>query len=165
MKYRKAISALIVVLAATTALPALGAQSARSHLTKQSKIAFTDVASQTREFMGYYRDIRLTTAQQAVKERALRSIPAPCCSDYSILTCCCPCNLAKSVWGLANYSVAKLGQNEKQLRATVLEWLRFVNPSGFSGDSCYVGRCGAPFSANGCGGMEEQRLILGARRG
>lgn len=163
MKYRKVISILIVVLIAASALPALGGQRTRNHLTKQPTIAFTDVASQTRQFMGYYHDIHLTTAQQAVKERALRSIPAPCCSDYSILTCCCPCNLAKSVWGLANYSVAKLGQNEKQLRATILEWLHFVNPSGFTGNSCYVGRCGAPFSANGCGGMEEQRLILGER--
>lgn len=110
--------------------------------------------------MGYEKSIRLTPQQQKVKQAALRSIPAPCCKEYSIATCCCPCNLAKSIWGLANYAVARLGYDTVQTKALVLDWLRATNPGGYSGDSCYRGGCPKRFSANGCGGMKEDAVVF-----
>jgi len=151
------ISWLIVILCAVLAAflaPAAATAAPTGHL------AFTNADAQTRTFIGYYHSIKLTRAQEAVKNRALNSIPAPCCSDKPMRTCCCDCNLAKSVWGMSNYAVAKLGYTEAQLRDKVLAWLAFVNPRGFSGDSCYTGRCGLAFDANGCGGMSESRLVV-----
>lgn len=121
---------------------------------------FRDVPARAKEFMGYQRSITLTPEQQKVKDRALSAIPAPCCKDYSIRTCCCPCNLARTVWGLAHYAIAKRGYDEAQLKGVVQEWLRAVNASGFSGSACHRGRCGRPFEADGCGGMDEARPVL-----
>lgn len=128
-----------------------------------SHLSFTDASHQTKQFIGYFHSIHLTPDQQRTKQRVLGAIPAPCCSNYSIATCCCPCNLAKSVWGLSNYAIARLGYDERQLRSAVLDWLAFVNPGGFSGDSCFTGRCEMPFARNGCGSMAENRLTVRAR--
>ena len=87
------------------------------------------------------------------------SVPAPCCSDYPILTCCCPCNAAKATWGLSRYLIAKLGYSAPQVKGTVTEWLRFINPRGFTGNACFAGGCKRSFSENGCGGMDETSLI------
>ena len=38
--------------------------------------------------------IELTPEQELIKKKALSKIPAPCCSDNSAYTCCCPCNMA-----------------------------------------------------------------------
>ncbi len=127
---------------------------------RDAPLAFDDVPSQTREFIGYYHSISLNRAQNELKERTLGSIPAPCCQNDSILTCCCPCNLAKSVWGLAHYAIAVLRYDENLLRRAVLDWMRAANPGGFTGDACYQGRCGRSFAANGCGGMNEGRLVF-----
>lgn len=116
-------------------LSLLGSADARGAGQAPMPPAFDDVKARTQEFMGYEKSIRLTPQQQAIKQAALRSIPAPCCKEYSIATCCCPCNLAKSIWGLANYAVARLGYDTAQTKALVLDWLRATNPSGYSGDS------------------------------
>jgi hypothetical protein len=86
-------------------------------------------------------------------------------------TCCCDCNLAKSVWGLSGYLAAEKGLGAEEVRASALQWLRFihsdyyvgqelaergVNPARYDlpqGDSCYTGRCELPFAESGCGGM------------
>jgi hypothetical protein len=152
---------LIVVscaLIAALAAPAL----AVSSKTKKD-LTFTNAEAQARTFIGYYHSIKLTREQELIKARALSSLPAPCCSDKPMRTCCCDCNLAKSWWGMSNYAVAKLGYTEAQLRAKAIEWLAFVNPGGFSGDSCYTGRCELPFDSNGCGGMQESRLMVQSR--
>ena len=138
-------------------LPSLGA--ARSERSA-APIRFRDGGSQTAEFIGYSRSITLTPAQQERKNRVLGSIPAPCCKDYSVATCCCPCNLAKSVWGLSNLLVARKNVTDAQLEVSVKEWLRFVNARGFSGDACYSGGCGRPLASNGCGGMDEKKLVI-----
>ena len=151
------VSAIFAVLA----LPGVGRGVAMAK--GAAPLVFTDVGSQTRTFIGYYHSIALTREQESLKARALNSIPAPCCSDKPMRTCCCDCNLAKAVWGMSNYAVAKLGYSEARLRDKVLEWLAFINPGGFTGNSCYTGRCGLPFDDNGCGGMEESRLIVRAR--
>jgi hypothetical protein len=115
--------------------------------------AFTDVKAQTQEFLRYEQAIRLTPQQEAVKREALSALPAPCCSDNTLYTCCCPCNMAKTAWGLANYLIARQGYGVEQTRAKVSEWIRFINPAGYPGDTCYQGGCGKPFAKAGCGGM------------
>lgn len=134
----------------------------RADASQPAPLVFNDVEAQTRTFIGYYHSIHLTRGQERIKAQALNAIPAPCCSDKPMRTCCCDCNLAKAVWGMSNYAVATLGYTEAQLRDKVLEWLAFINPGGFSGDSCYTGRCGLAFDANGCGGMQENRLVVRA---
>lgn len=121
---------------------------------------FFDAPSQTAEFIGYSRSISLSPAQLKVREKALRSMAAPCCKEFPLATCCCPCNLAKSAWGLANYLIARKGATAERVTATVGDWLAFVNPGGFSGDACdSAGGCARRFAHNGCGGMDEKNLL------
>lgn len=127
--------------------------------SRPAKPVFRDAASQAKEFIAYYHSIPLDAGQQKIYEAALGSVPAPCCSDYPVLTCCCPCNSAKAVWGLSHYLIAKLGYSAPQVKDTVTQWLRFINPRGFTGKACYDGGCKRPFSENGCGGMDETNLI------
>lgn len=127
---------------------------------RTGSMKFFDAPSQAAEFIGYSRSIRLTTAQREVWETALGSMAAPCCKDFSLSTCCCPCNLAKSCWGLANFLIARRGATAGQVRESVSGWLAFVNPAGFSGDVCVTaGGCARRFSHNGCGGMDERNLL------
>ena len=119
---------------------------------------FHDVKQQTREFHAYNRSITLTAEQREVMRQALAGLPAPCCSDRTAATCCCPCNMAKAWWGLAKYLIAERGYGPDPVRETVAEWIQFINPDGFTGDACYTGGCNRPFHENGCGGMEESRV-------
>ncbi|MCI0443996.1 hypothetical protein L0244_01285 [bacterium] len=131
---------------------------AENKQTANGKIQFKDVRSQTAEFIGYYKSIQLTKQQEQIKQDALSPIPAPCCSTYSIATCCCPCNLAKSVWGLSHYLIAKKNYDAQQVKSTVVDWLNFTNKSRYTGDACFEGRCGEPFKNDGCGGMKESQV-------
>jgi hypothetical protein len=139
-------------------LGALGGAAAATGPAKRP--SFDDVKARTAEFIGWSHSIRLTPEQEEAKRRALSSVPAPCCQEYSIATCCCPCNLAKTVWGLANYAVARLGYDVAQTRALTLEWLQATNPAGSTGDACHRGGCPKPFSADGCGGMDEGAVVF-----
>jgi hypothetical protein len=125
----------------------------------RDRIAFTDLDSQMHEYIGYNRSIRLTAEQEKIKRAALESRPAACCDDYTAYTCCCECNLSKSVWGLSNYLIATKGYSADDVSRTVAEWLTFANPGGFSGDACYEGGCPRSPSANGCGGMDESHVV------
>jgi hypothetical protein len=127
----------------------------------EAPVPFRDVRADAERFIDYYNSIRLTDAQERVRKEALESIPAPCCSQYSMATCCCPCNLAKSAWGLSHYLIAKKNANASEVRATVERWLKFVNPAGFTGNACFKGGCPRPFAQNGCGGMDQTRVIVG----
>lgn len=143
-----------VPLAASLALD----RAASSGASRSMK--FFDVPSQTAEFIGYSRSVTLTPAQQKVREKALRAMAAPCCKEFPLATCCCPCNLAKSAWGLANYMIARRGAGAGEVREAVGGWLAFVNPNGFSGDACNsAGGCARRFAQNGCGGMDERNLL------
>jgi hypothetical protein len=123
-------------------------------------IKFFDAPSQAAEFIGYSRSVALTPAQQKVWEKALSTMAAPCCKEFPLATCCCPCNLAKSAWGLANFLIARKSATADQVRDAVGGWLAFVNPNGFSGDVCNsAGGCARHFSHNGCGGMDERNLL------
>lgn len=145
---RKTIVAPLTALLLASSGPAGAATGAK-------RPSFDDVRARTTEFIGWSKTIRLTPQQEKTKREALGSIPAPCCRECSIATCCCPCNLAKTVWGLANYAVGRLGYDAAQTRALTAEWLQATNPAGYSGDSCHRGGCPKRFSANGCGGMKD----------
>lgn len=111
------------------------------------------------EHIEHYHSIALSPEQARVKEEALSALPAPCCSDYSAATCCCPCNLAKTIWGLSHYVIAKENAGVAEVRAAVQEWLQAANPGGFKGNACFTpGGCERPFHQDGCGGMEEGQL-------
>lgn len=127
---------------------------------KKATVLFHDVESQTRQFISYYRDLHLTPQQEAVKERALNSLPAPCCDKYPMSECCCVCNISRSIWGLSNYLIAKLDYNENQVQDAVKGWLEFTNPQGYGGNACLEDRCPAPFNKDGCGGMKASQIIF-----
>jgi hypothetical protein len=125
-----------------------------------SPIDFIDVKEQTKEFIAYSDSIQLTPEQELVKQEALSRIPAPCCSDNSAYTCCCPCNMAKSWWGLSKHLIVYGGYGAEEVGAAVEEWIEFINPAGFSGNACYSGGCQRPFHRNGCGGMDEDQVVF-----
>lgn len=151
-------SAIIFILAATTT-------GVRAAVTAQkaggTALALREVRNRAEKYIDYWSAISLTPDQARVKAEALTAIPAPCCSDYSMLTCCCPCNLAKSAWGLSHYLIAKKGYTAPQVKGEVLRWLESINPAGFTGNACFKGGCGRPFSKNGCGGMDATQVVVG----
>ncbi len=130
----------------------------------------------TQLFLDYYHTASLTSQQEAIMRNALLPLKAPCCDDNSMATCCCPCNLAKSVWGLSSYLIVEKEYDASQVREAALQWLRFIHSNyyvvqelrnrgvdpGTYGlsyeDSCYAGLCELPFVDGGCGGMEALRL-------
>lgn len=133
---------------------------AQARVVLSGKLRFTNVATQAREFIGYNSSIRLTAEQEAIKREVLEAMPAACCRDSNAYTCCCTCNLSKSVWGLSNYVLTTHHASADQLREVVTAWKEFTNPAGYSGSTCYSGGCTLPFHQNGCGGMSESDLVL-----
>lgn len=124
----------------------------------RSLVTFTDAHREAVEFISYNDSIVLTATQKAVMNEALSSIPAPCCDHYSIASCCCPCNLAKSTWGLSKSLITKRHADAAAVRATAVAWLQYVNPHGYTGDACATGGCNRSFEHNGCGGMNSARV-------
>ena len=122
-------------------------------------IEFTDVRSQTLEFMEYYQTIELTPEQERVKLAALSKLPAACCADNSAYTCCCVCNLSRTVWGLTAHLIVERDYSVEQIQTAVKQWIEFVNPAGFSGNACYRGGCARSFANNGCGGMNPNHVV------
>lgn len=130
----------------------------------------------TARFIEYYNQYDLTPAQEAIKEDALTALVAPCCDDNTMYTCCCPCNLAKSVWGLSAHLIVDKDYDAPAVREAALQWLRFIRPDYYKVqeliaagldprafglapvNSCYDGMCELPFSRGGCGGMGELKL-------
>ena len=62
---------------------------------------------------------------------------APCCSNYSAYTCCCKCNLSRTVWGLSKFLIARQDKNAAQVGEAVSKWIDAMNPQGFSGSACF----------------------------
>ena len=118
-----------------------------------------DFRAEAKTYIGYYNTIKLKPEQEGIKNAALTKIPAPCCSDNSIATCCCPCNLAKAVCGLSAHLIVEKGYDAKRLEKAVREWLAASNPNGSSGKTCYTGGCGRSFHQDGCGGMIESHVF------
>jgi hypothetical protein len=126
--------------------------------SRSNSIAFHDAQRQTREFIRDNERITLTPGQQKLMTQALSSIPAPCCADYSAATCCCECNLARSIWGLSKVLIQDHGATEAQVHAAATEWIAFINTDGFAGNACFTGGCARSFHDDGCGGMDAKRL-------
>lgn len=123
-----------------------------------SDFEFTDAEGDAKRFMAWYEAIELTEDQEQVMKDALGPMPAPCCSDNSAYTCCCPCNLAKSWWGLSKHLIAERGAAVDEVQDVVQEWFDRLNPEGFSGDVCSTGGCNRAMRDNGCGGMSAARV-------
>ncbi len=139
----------ILLVAALTAVWTADADSS----TSGDALAFDDIQQQTAQFIAWAKSIQLTPEQEAIKKEALEALLAPCCSDNTAYTCCCPCNMSLSIWGLSNHLIAEQGWDAEQVRAKVVSWIETINPDGFSGNVCYTGGCRRPFAKNGCGGM------------
>ena len=123
-------------------------------------LEFSDYRGQIVQFIGYNSSIVLTDAQEEIKRQALEAMPAPCCDDNTAYTCCCPCNLSKTIWGLSHFLIARHGCSPAVVREIVQRWIAFLNPDGFSGDVCYTGGCERAFRRNGCGGMSEDHIVF-----
>lgn len=161
MKIQKSLLRLVVLAGALTAGLAFALPPpASSQATKNKKPLFQDVRAQTKQFLAWSDSITLTPEQQKIKEEVLSSIPTTCCSKFPMLTCCCACNMAKTIWGLSNHMLAHEGADAKRLRAAVLEWTRFIGKKGFTGDACFKGGCARPFADNGCGGMDSEKVVF-----
>ena len=142
----------------------------------------------TEQFIDWYNSIELSTEEQAIRDAALSPLAAPCCDEYPMRTCCCECNLARSVWGLSAYLITEKGYGADQVQEAALQWLHFIRPDyyvaigleeegidpglyGFTSEStCFTGHCDRAFYSGtssehlgGCGGMDE--LIQGDRTG
>ena len=139
-----------VVILAVASWPVSGAE----------EIVFKDVKQQTGQFMEWYKTIKLTPQQESIKKAALTALPAPCCSDNTAYTCCCECNVSRTIWGLSHYLIAKQGASATQVTAKVKQWIAFVNPNGFEGKACYSGGCARPFAKDGCGGMNPAQVTF-----
>lgn len=125
------------------------------------ELVFGDPKEQTAKFIEYERTIKLSPAQEAIKKEALTQIPAPCCSDNTAYTCCCPCNMAKAIWGMSAYLISEKGADAALVKKKTEEWVKLINPDGFPGDTCYTsGGCGKAFAHDGCGGMNAERLVF-----
>jgi hypothetical protein len=153
---------VIAVVAGAVAFEAAVSSSERTPaeiLAVESSLHIDSSRDQVLALIEFDRTTRLTPEQEAVKEVALRALKAPCCSNFSAATCCCPCNLAKATWGLAKKLIVEQGSDADQVRTEVAEWHQEINHDGFAGDACFNGRCGRAFSEDGCGGMDENLLI------
>ena len=152
--------ATLAGLAAIVTTVAIASTVSDSDRPAGSIYPFTDAREQTIQFHEFNRTIVLTSEEDAVMRTALMDLKAPCCADRSALTCCCQCNMARSWWGLSKHLIANEGLGAAEVRTAVTEWFAFINPGGFSGNSCYTGRCGRPFQDNGCGGMREGEIAF-----
>ncbi len=148
----------VLVVTASFVASAIAAAAGRG---RDDRPVSRNIRAQAEQYIDYYSSIHLTPEQERVKAKALDEIAAPCCKDYTTRTCCCPCNLAKSIWGLSNSLIAKKGYTAPQVKRAVVDWLAFVNPKGFTGNACFNGGCKRPFAKNGCGGMDATQVILG----
>ena len=122
-------------------------------------VVFSGKRDETERLITYYQSIRLTPEQERVKVEALASIPAPCCSENPLATCCCPCNMAKAAWGLSAWLISEKSYDVVQVRQAAKDWLAAANPAGFSGDACDSGGCTRPIRENGCGGMDQGKVL------
>lgn len=130
----------------------------QAEVSRSAGRASDDLRPWTEELIGYSEKVVLTADQERVKAEALASIKAPCGDRNSLAVRCCPCNLGKSIVGLANHLIAE-GADAPRVREAVLDWIRRTNPSGYSGAACDRKRCDQPFRKDGCGGMTNARLV------
>lgn len=119
-----------------------------------------DLRQRTEELIGYSKTVVLSPEQERVRLEALAAIKAPCGDRNSLAVRCCPCNLGRSIVGLANHLIEREWAGAPRVREAVLDWIRQTNPSGYSGAACERKRCDQPFRKDGCGGMTDARLVF-----
>jgi hypothetical protein len=141
----------------------VGDHATHDHGTHQDEgdgVTFTGTREETARLIAHYHAIELSPEQERLKTEALEAIPAPCCDDNSLATCCCPCNLAKASWGLAAWLITEQGYGAEEIRQATRDWLAAANPNGFAGNACYTpGGCARPMHQDGCGGMDDRRVL------
>lgn len=120
---------------------------------------FERTRAQAQQFMEANRTITLTASQEATRVEALSVIPAACCRDSGADTCCCDCNLSRSIWGLAKTMIVG-GAGAVEVRQAAQTWTKTLNPAGYAGDACYTGGCERSMQTDGCGGMNEDHLVF-----
>ncbi len=152
---------LVAVLPASILVPALAEPGVGSAppIPTINRHAPRDISAEARKYIRRA-EAPLPPEIQKVRDEVLSKIPAPCCAKFSAATCCCPCNLAKSIWGLSNTMLVEHKASSKELRAAVFYWIRINNPGGRTGDACFTGGCGRPFAKNGCGGMDDRQIVF-----
>ncbi len=144
---------LVVVLGA-------GAEASKDDGARWLAGEFEGSREEVLKLMAHYESIRLTPEQEKVRREALGPVPAYCCKDFSAATCCCECNLSRSLWGLSKYLIVEKNAGALEVRAAVSSLVEVLNPSGYEGTTCPTGRCNLPFKEGGCGGMDKNRLML-----
>jgi hypothetical protein len=159
-KWRSRTVWIAAVLVIAAGLVVVGSRSETGDVAAAPSAEFAALRAQTVQLIEYNSSIALTPDQEAIKKQALTRIPAPCCSDKTAYTCCCPCNMAKSWWGLASHLIADEGYGADEVQAAVEDWIATIHPDGFRGNACYVGGCSRPFREDGCGGMKEKDLVF-----
>ncbi len=123
---------------------------------------FEGTSDEVQTLMDHYEAIELTPEQEQIRREALGPLKAACCNNFSMATCCCECNLSRSLWGLSKYLITEKQADVAQVRSAVTQWIEVLNPSGYEGNTCNSGRCNLPFDKGGCGGMNKHRLIHGS---
>ena len=159
MRQRFALSLLVLLSSFLIGFAVSACGTPELHAVSGEDFAFgKDLEAQSREFMALYEEIKLTPEQEAIKKAALEQLPAPCCSDNTAYTCCCPCNLSLTVWGMSAHLIANLGYDAEQVKTKAEEWFALTTQGSHTGDACYTGGCMKGFSNNGCGGMSPHQL-------
>lgn len=149
---------LVTVLAILTLTAVAATSDSKDVDWLQGRFAGTE--AEVRELMGHYAAIQLTPEQEAVRKAALEDLPAFCCNRFSAATCCCECNLSRTLWGLSKYLITKKQATAEQVRAAVIAWTETVNPDGYSGETCFTGGCPRSMKKGGCGGMKADQMVF-----
>lgn len=159
MRQRILLSLLVLIASFTIGFSVSACGTPELRAESGDDFAFSDdLEAQSREFIALYDEIQLTPEQEAIKKAALEQLPAPCCSDNTAYTCCCPCNLSRTVWGMSAHLIANLGYDAEQVKAKAEEWFELTTKDSHTGDACYTGGCMKAFDDNGCGGMSPHQL-------
>lgn len=155
---RAIVLCAVALLALTSAVLVIASDGSAGDEERWAAHQFTGSPAEIDAFIAYYKAIELTSEQEQVRVDALSEMPAPCCSNFSAATCCCECNLSRSLWGLSKYLITEHGAGPADVRAAVEAWVAAINPDGYSGEVCMSGGCGRPFKKDGCGGMSDQQI-------
>lgn len=152
--------AVTACLAALVAVLGAGAEPSADPTDAWLAGEFDGSREEVLSLMAHYQAIQLTPEQEAVRSEALGPVPAFCCKNFSAATCCCECNLSRTLWGLSKVLITQKDADAQQVRAAVTALVEVLNPSGYEGNTCPTGRCNLPFKEGGCGGMNKDRLLL-----
>ena len=94
---------------------------------------YTGSREEVLTLMKFYETLELTPDQEAVRLAALQPLPAACCNNFSAATCCCECNLSRSIWGLSKHLIVEHEADAEQVRTAVEAWIQVLKPDGYEG--------------------------------